>query len=220
MDKFNPVTPVIPGNFSNSYGWHSGADAYSCSYISPNILSLLKKYNIKRVLDIGSGNGALCSFLHQHGFDVVGIEYDKEGFNLSRTLYPDIRFYNCGVQDSPTLILSSEAPFDAVISTEVIEHLFSPHQLPLFAKPFIKNNGFLFISTPYHGYLKNLAISLINKWDDHLNPLWHGGHIKFWSKYTLTKLLNTLGYRVVLFKGVGRFSFFWKSMIIVSKINY
>lgn len=73
------------------------------------------------------------------------------------------------------------------------------------------------ISTPYHGYLKNLALSAFNKWDKHHTPLWHGGHIKFWSRRTLTSLIEANGFRVTEFHGVGRAPWLWKSMILVAR---
>lgn len=79
------------------------------------------------------------------------------------------------------------------------------------------DSGYLVISTPYHGYLKNLALSIFNKWDDHHTPLWHGGHIKFWSRIMLTQLLEENGFQVIAFHGVGRLPWLWKSMILVAK---
>ena len=76
--------------------------------------------------------------------------------------------------------------FDVAIATEVIEHLVRPHNLPGFAKQLLRPGGPLIISTPYHGYLKNLVLALSNKWDSHLTPLWDGGHIKMWSRKTLS----------------------------------
>lgn len=73
------------------------------------------------------------------------------------------------------------------------------------------------ITTPYHGYLKNLALSLLDKWDVHHTPLWHGGHIKFWSRATLTELLDRHGFDVVGFSGVGRVPYLWKSMVLVAR---
>lgn len=75
----------------------------------------------------------------------------------------------------------------------------------------------MILTTPYHGYLKNLILSIFNKWDFHLNPLWHGGHIKFWSRGTLAQLLREAGFEVVGFHGVGRLPYIWKSMILISK---
>src|SRR5262249_37524354 len=77
--------------------------------------------------------------------------------------------------------------------------------------------GHLIISTPYHGYLKNLFLALTNSWDAHLSPFWDGGHIKFWSYKTLSRLLNESGFRIVRFIGAGRLPFLWKSMIVVAQ---
>ena len=159
----------------------------------------------------------MCSHLHNLGYKVVGIDFDEKGVEISRRAHPNITFYQCGVQDDPTELLKKEGYFDAVISTEVIEHLYSPHLLPQYASKVLNRGGYLILSTPYHGYLKNLAIGIFDKWDDHHTSLWHGGHIKFWSRKTLSKLLNDNGFRVIHFSGVGRTAFFWKSMILVAQ---
>jgi len=171
----------------------------------------------KRVLDLGSGNGALCAELARAGCDAVGVEYDRHGIEISRRNHPGRRFYNFGVQDDPRLLLAQEEAFDAVVSTEVIEHLFSPHMLPIYARGVLKDGGHLILTTPYHGYFKNLALAIFGVWDKHHTPLWHGGHIKFWSRATLTRLLSENGFRVVGFSGVGRLPYLWKSMVLVAQ---
>lgn len=204
-------------NIVGNYGWQSSKGPDSCNYITPEILSILKNLNVQRVVDIGSGNGHLCSEIHREGYQVVGVEYDGKGVEIARSTYREISFYNFGVQDDPAKLLKHENPFDAAVSTEVVEHLFSPHFLPIFARRLLKEGGYLIITTPYHGYIKNLAISLFGKWDSHHSPLWHGGHIKFWSRKTLTTLLEENGFRVVGFSGVGRIPYLWKSMVLVAK---
>jgi hypothetical protein len=47
--------------------------------------------------------------------------------------------------------------FDAVVCTEVIEHLCLPRMLSRFAASLLRPRGLLILSTPCHGYLKNLA---------------------------------------------------------------
>lgn len=201
-----------------SYGWTDADSPESCGYIAPKILEILRsRRDIAYVCDLGSGNGTLAGELKRSGYVVCGVEYDKEGCRISRKNHPDIPFYNLGVQHNPEQVTDIEGKFDAVVSTEVIEHLFSPHQLPIFAHGLLHKGGLLFISTPYHGYLKNLTLSLVNKWDHHHRPLWHGGHIKFFSCSTLTTLLENNGFRVLNFYGVGRLPWLWKSIILVAE---
>lgn len=121
------------------------------------------------------------------------------------------------MQSDPSELKRREHVFDAAISTEVVEHLFAPHLLPRFAREALRPAGYLIVSTPYHGYVKNLVLSMLDKWDFHHGPLWHGGHIKFWSRRTLSLLLEQNGFKVVEFHGVGRLPFLWKSMILVAR---
>jgi 2-polyprenyl-3-methyl-5-hydroxy-6-metoxy-1,4-benzoquinol methylase len=207
----------VTENLVENYGWERSDGPESCGYITPRILEILKDLRVKSVVDIGAGNGALCGQLAGSGYSTVGIEYDKSGVAVARANHPLVRFYNLGVQDSVSEVLANEQLFDAAVSTEVVEHLFSPHLLPIFAANLLRPNGYLIVTTPYHGYLKNLALSLLGKWDSHHTVLWHGGHIKFWSRATLTSLLEANGFAVIGFSGVGRASWLWKSMILVAQ---
>lgn len=175
---------------------------------------------IKRVADLGAGNGGLCAQLAVKRYEVVGIEQDRNGVDIASRTYPNARFYQFGVHDDPAELLEAEAVFDAVVSTEVIEHLYSPRLLPRHAWQILVPGGHLIISTPYHGYIKNLALSVLDKWDHHHTALWEGGHIKFWSQRTLTALLTQNGFEVLSFSGVGRVPYLWKSMVVVaSKVS-
>lgn len=209
---------MTSGEAVENYGWDtSNGVPESCNYIAPKIVEIVKGLKVGRIADLGSGNGSLCAQLAANGLDVVGIEYDTAGCEVSKRTYPAIPFYNFGVQDNPAALLASETKFDCVVSTEVVEHLFAPHLLPRYAAAVLKEKGVLVISTPYHGYIKNLALSVFGYWDKHHTPLWHGGHIKFWSRQTLTRLLEENGFVVTQFHGVGRLPWLWKSMILVAQ---
>ena len=145
---------------------------------------------------------------------VVGIEPSHSGIEAARELVPEARFYEMSAYDDVNI---EESDFDIAVSTEVVEHLYSPAAIPLLASAKLKCGGFLIISTPYHGYLKNLALAITNKWDSHHSPARDGGHIKFWSGRTLSAMLATCGSQTIELHGVGRFAFFWKSMILVAR---
>jgi 2-polyprenyl-6-hydroxyphenyl methylase/3-demethylubiquinone-9 3-methyltransferase len=105
---------------------------------------------------------------------------------------------------------------DLVISTEVVEHLLLPRPFARNCYRFLKPGGRLIISTPYHGYLKNVALALSGSLDAHFTALWDYGHVKFWSRKTLSLLLAEAGFTVEQFHGAGRFPLFWKSMVLIA----
>ncbi|WP_309738666.1 class I SAM-dependent methyltransferase [Chamaesiphon sp. OTE_20_metabat_361] len=121
------------------------------------------------------------------GYAVVGVEESAAGIALAQKNYPDCHF----IQDSIYEMSSPELQhsFDAVISVEAIEHLFNPKAIVTAAKYCLKPGGKFILTTPYHSYLKNLALAISGKLDNHFTALWDGGHIKFFSVPTLTKLL-------------------------------
>jgi 2-polyprenyl-3-methyl-5-hydroxy-6-metoxy-1,4-benzoquinol methylase len=197
------------------FHYGSAEAAHTEAYLWRHIITLCAELGGRRIVDIGCGNGALCRELASRGYEVVGCEPSADGVRVAQSAAPELMFHQLGVDDEPSAV--GNESFDVAIATEVIEHLVWPRNLPRFAKQVLRPGGHLIISTPYHGYMKNLVLALTNKWDAHLNPFWDGGHIKFWSRKTLSQLLNEAGFRVVRFIGAGRLPFLWKSMIIVAQ---
>jgi hypothetical protein len=58
----------------------------------------------------------------------------------------------------------------------------------------LRPSGYFIVDTPYHGYVKNLALALSGELDSHFTALWDGGHIKFWSRETLSAMLIEEGF--------------------------
>lgn len=195
---------------TQDYGWEE-TPVHTVDYLNPVIVRLAKEYGATSVLDAGCGNGFLAEELHKAGFRTVGVDADAGGIEIARRRCPEVDFHVGLFTDPPP------GTFDFVCSTEVVEHLYSPHELALYCFEALRPGGVLAMSTPYHGYLKNLALSVTNSWDKHHTVHWHGGHIKFWSRRTLTQLLERAGFEVIRFVGVGRAPLLWKSMILVAR---
>lgn len=162
---------------------------------------------------VGCGNGAACGQFLELGCSVVGVDLSESGIKIARQAYPNGRFELLPA-DERLLENLRESPFDLVVSTEVVEHLYSPRAWATGCFRALKPGGRLICTTPYHGYLKNLVISFLGKWDAHANPLWDGGHIKLWSRRTLTHLLTEAGFVNLQFRGVGRFPGLWMTMVM------
>lgn len=201
------------------YGYPNDEASHAFNYLERPLTSLLNQDQNTSILDLGCGNGFLVNYLLKHGFNAYGTDASEQGIEIADKINPD-RFF---VQDLSVPGLPKQLEnikFDTVISTEVIEHLYDPHAFIALCRDILTpTKGELIISTPYHGYLKNLFLSIFNKWDNHISPLWPGGHIKFWSIKTLTQILNEHGFEVTAFRGCGRIPYFWMSMIIKAKLK-
>lgn len=204
------------------YGWASQEATHAHSYLLPVVNTALNtaimKYKLPKdklkIFDAGCGNGYTAGYFLSKGYEVTGCDASKQGVELASKSYPSGKFQVASVYDDLPEKFGNE--WNVILSTEVIEHLYNPR---LYAKNLyniLDENGCLIITTPYHGYLKNLAMAVAGKMDSHFTVLWDGGHIKFWSKNTLTTLLTEAGFKVDAFFGAGRFPFLWKSMVLIA----
>lgn len=183
------------------------------SYNVPGILGFLPADAKLTILDAGCGNGSLTTVLAALGHRTIGIDTAAEGIEIAKRTFLNAEFYCRSVYDDLTDILPPGG-VDAVISCEVIEHLYSPDNFLSAIARAIKPGGFLIITTPYHGFLKNFAISLFNGWDNHFMVAMEGAHIKFFSRKTLTEMLKRHSFTGVQFCGVGRVPYLWASMVL------
>jgi len=167
----------------------------------------------KRVFDLGCGNGAINHEMAKRGWEVTGVGPSEEGVAHARQKSPDL---NISVGNAYEDLAARFGRFPLVVSLEVIEHVYFPHQMAACIHSLLEE-GTAIISTPYHGYWKNLAIALLGGFDAHWGPLTDHGHIKFWSIRTLTELLHKALLEDIEFLRVGRIPILGKSMIAIAK---
>jgi 2-polyprenyl-3-methyl-5-hydroxy-6-metoxy-1,4-benzoquinol methylase len=198
---------IDPGQ--RKYGWNSNAPSRAHNYIYPAVQNLLPNKGNLSILDAGCGNGFISGNLVDAGHQVCAFDLSEDGIAIARKTYPNVHFEVYSVYDDLTAITSQ---VDLVISTEVIEHLYYPRKFLENIQQVIKPGGHLIITTPYHGYIKNLVLSIMNKWDRHFTVDREGGHIKFFSPNTLKLMLTTCGFTNLKFNNAGRVPCLWKSM--------
>ncbi len=202
------------------YSYRDSDPTWANAYLWPVIQNIIREEKIlrdgssdvPRAFDLGCGNGATVNMLSHLGFDGVGIDPSESGIMHAREAFPHCQFELASAYDE---LSGKFGTFPLVVSLEVIEHCYKPHAFMDTFNSLIQPGGVGIISTPYHGYLKNIALALTNKWDNHLSPLWEGGHIKFFSIKTLGQLLEEAGFEDIRFLRVGRIPMFAKSMIAV-----
>lgn len=205
---------------SSEYRDYNYSDAASNTH-HPYVYPVLRRYletSSGPILDLGCGNGWITRALLREGMDIYGVDASESGIRIASQDAPG-RFHVLDLSEGTLPGPLQEIPFRTIISTEVIGHLYHPRGLLDFSRRILDKSGGgrLILSTPYHGYLKNLALAVTNKLDDHHCVLWDGGIIKFFSRRTLEQMLNEQGFRVSHFSGAGRFPWFWKSMVLCAE---
>jgi 2-polyprenyl-3-methyl-5-hydroxy-6-metoxy-1,4-benzoquinol methylase len=183
--------------------------------IAPKITRFAAATRGMRVLDVGFGTGFWAGFFADQGCTVVGIDPSEPGVAVARAARPDVRFEQMEVS-CDMLAELAEDPFDLVVSTEVLEHLYDPQTWASGCHHALRPGGRLIGSTPYHGWLKNVAIAVAGKTDFHHDSLRVGGHIKFFSNRTLRVLLESAGFERVQTSGAGRLPLLWYSTVFAA----
>lgn len=194
---------------NSCYGWKSAETLPDHAYTLPAIKYLLPEGTMT-ILDVGCGNGYIASQLAAMGHNLIAVDASEDGIAIARKAHPEVRFEVHSAYDDLRDIV---VDVDVVVSSEVIEHLYQPKLFLQNAFKVLRPGGNTILTTPYHGYLKNLTLSLFNHWDKHHTVDREGGHIKFFSEKTITRMLNACGFNNIIFHNAGRIYLLWKSMV-------
>lgn len=199
-------------------GYHYSGGELGCAhqYLLPTVSATISKLDIKprKAFDLGCGNGSVADWLTQRGFEVTGVDPSATGIAEAKRTYPGISLYEGSCYEP---LSDKYGTFPLVVSLEVVEHLYAPRSFASCVRNLLQDGGHAIISTPYHGYWKNLALAVSGKLDAHFNPLWDHGHIKFWSPQSLSRLMQEAGFRVLEIHRVGRFAALAKSMVMIAQ---
>lgn len=182
------------------------------SYLMQPVTDLVKEIDPCKIFELGCGNGSFAAHLTKSGYEVVGVDPSQDGIELAKLSAPRARLEIGSAYED---LQSKYGQFPVVISLEVVEHVYYPKKYAKTVFELLEPGGTAIISTPYHGYIKNIALSVSGKMDSHFTALWDHGHIKFWSVKTLSILLRDVGFSDVTFRRVGRIPALAKSMIAI-----
>jgi 2-polyprenyl-6-hydroxyphenyl methylase/3-demethylubiquinone-9 3-methyltransferase len=200
----------------SGYGYEDGELNSSHGYLLPALQTELGRLDgdDKRLFDLGCGNGSIGAAVGREGWDVTGVDVSSDGIAYANRVHPELRLETGSAYED---LAGKYGTFPVVVSLEVVEHLYDPRTYARTLFDLLEPGGTAIVSTPYHGYWKNLVIALTGKMDHHFHALWDHGHIKFWSIPTLTELLREAGFETPRFERVGRISPLAKSMIAIAR---
>jgi 2-polyprenyl-3-methyl-5-hydroxy-6-metoxy-1,4-benzoquinol methylase len=202
---------------SDEFLWDTSSSTEVHKYVYPILDKWINNSETNNLLDLGCGNGSLTAMFANNGIKCYGTDFSESGIKIAQKAFPDVDFFQSSIDNE--LPINHHAKYDVVISVEVIEHLLLPRQLFNRAKEALKPDGYLIVTTPFHGFWKNIALALTNSFDKHWHPLRDHGHVKFFSESTLSQLFVEQGYEVIEIKRVGRIPIFARSMVIKGRLK-
>jgi len=203
---------------TGGYRYLSAMPGHHHAYLLPTVQRTLDGLDLpppaRRLFELGCGNGSVAQVLSGRGWDVTGVDPSVQGIEQARAAYPELKLFNGSAYDD---LVGLYGQFPVVLSLEVVEHVYAPRDFARTVFSLLEEGGTAVISTPYHGYWKNLALAVTGKLDAHFTALWDHGHIKFWSVRTLGELLREAGFVDIRFERVGRVPALAKSMVAVAR---
>lgn len=167
--------------------YHS-EDSY---YKYKNFIRILKKNNfdfkiIKKIIDIGCGNGEILRYLFQSQLFVnssfIGYDISKYAIKIAKKNF-NIKYFN------KNYLNSSKKKSDLVICADVFEHV---DEEVIFLKKLLKKSKFFLFNIP----LDISLFSLIRK-NFFKNKFNDVGHIHFYSKYSVILKLEYCGFKII-----------------------
>jgi SAM-dependent methyltransferase len=99
-----------------------------------------------QVLDIGCGNGVISRRLGEMGFNVLGVDVSEKAIARANSLNKNanVRFE---VKSAEQLV-ADEKKYEAIICSEVLEHLHQPENLLIVLRKILAERGVLIVTVP------------------------------------------------------------------------
>ena len=165
---------------------------YSQYYIYKFCRKLVKKENLKSVMDIGCGFAVkLMELIYPICNEVYGIDQERiiqfcvKNFGLRTFLTDNV--------ENPKINLDKK--FDLIICSDIIEHLFNPDSLLSYIKRFSHKNTFVVISTPERDILRGRNCDFSPK----------KAHVREWNLIEFKNYLENRGFKVLPHKLIKNF---------------
>jgi SAM-dependent methyltransferase len=162
-------------------------EAFFKRYFRIRLDELLRRKSSGRLLEVGAAYGFFLDLAKAH-FDVVGFEVNREAArHASTVLGVDVR-----TDDFPSVAAQTiGGPVDVTVMWDVIEHLAEPDRFLAHVAELSRPGALLYLTTGDIG-------SLLARWR---GPKWRmihpPTHVHYFSRATLRRLLERLGFRVL-----------------------
>lgn len=73
-----------PSHYNNESESYDEFNEHNSQIINCTLETLLRKYNVKTVLDLTCGTGSQVFYLHKHGYQVIGADFNAKMINIAK----------------------------------------------------------------------------------------------------------------------------------------
>ncbi|MCB1509781.1 MAG: class I SAM-dependent methyltransferase [Hyphomicrobiaceae bacterium] len=160
-----------------------------------DFIERLPKWCPLGVLEIGCGDGSTGALALKSGVceRYVGVELFPEAAAKARQKISDVL-----VGDVQTMDLPFEpASFDAVILSEVLEHLVSPWQVLKQVAPMIRRGGVVLASSPNVAHWRVIRELLAGRFDLADSGVFDRTHMRWFTPGSFARMFEDAGFEVV-----------------------
>jgi len=148
-----------------------------------------------RVLELGTGPGAITKQLHAKGCKVVGLEIDATAIPLVAPYCERVIQADLNAPDWAAAFGNER--FDAIVMTDVLEHLYDPWKTLADATSLLMPEGAVIVSLPHIGHSAVLAGLLDERFDYQQWGLLDKTHLRFFGLRNVRELVDGAGLKIV-----------------------
>jgi 2-polyprenyl-3-methyl-5-hydroxy-6-metoxy-1,4-benzoquinol methylase len=160
----------------------------------PAFLELIDPRGL-RILDLGCGGGHNGALLKRAGArEVVGVELHAGAAAQARTRLDAVVQGDLAHLELADLGLE---PFDAILASDVLEHLAEPEDVLAHVLSRLRPGGVVVVSLPNVAHVVVFANLLMKRWPRRSSGIFDRTHLRFFAKRDMVRLLEGAGLRVL-----------------------
>lgn len=149
------------------------------------------------LLDVGTGLGMFLRLAKEKGFEVAGVEPNREAATELENRY-GISVHCCLLED-----LSTKEKYDAVTMLDIIEHMSDPRKAIDIVNGVLKPGGLLLIEVPVrdsfiHWAVKGVYRATLSRVKRPILQVYGVHHLQYFSSRSIKVFLEENGFKVVM----------------------
>ena len=149
-----------------------------------------------RVLEIGCADGFMGEYLlKKKQCQVLGVEIDKEAGQKARQR--GLQVVTGDIEENSVISkIKTKNKFEVILASSVIEHLKDPQKALWQWRNFLKDDGYLIITTPNVAHWSSRLKIFLGKFPCEEYGIFDKNHLHFFTIETFKKLIEDCGFWV------------------------